>query len=114
MITFDRLYKWSNSNPELPQDRWWAGAEKRFKQKFVFSKVKVMDSPNLLIRSNLIMRGRNLLAKLRSGFEIETGWYTGIPWEERSCKICTLEFVEDEISFLFCAQCINLNTASTT
>ena len=45
-----------------------------------------------------------MLAKLVSGImplEIETGRYTGIPKDERHCKVCNGNVVEDEYHFLF-------------
>ena len=47
---------------------------------------------------------RSLLARLRSGtlpLEIETGRFVGTPLEERTCKICNENVIEDESHFVF-------------
>ena len=48
-------------------------------------------------------RRRRVLAKLRGGtaaLRIETGRWSGLKREERSCRQCTVEEVEDEEHFL--------------
>jgi hypothetical protein len=47
---------------------------------------------------------RSILAKLRLGIlplEIETGRWRSVPINERICKLCTLDRIEDEYHFMF-------------
>ena len=62
------------------------------------------DEPDLYIRSNLSRTQRSHIARLRTGtlpIAIETGRYRHIPANERLCKYCTSEEVEDEFHILF-------------
>ena len=46
---------------------------------------------------------RSLIAKLRSGtlpLAIETGRYTNVPLENRTCTLCSNNLIEDEIHFM--------------
>ena len=46
---------------------------------------------------------RSLIAKLRSGtlpLAIETGRYTNVPIENRTCTLCSNNLIEDEIHFM--------------
>ena len=57
---------------------------------------------------------RSIFCQFRSGIlhlAIETGRYRNIPADERLCKICNLNLVEDEIHFLcFCPRYQELRT----
>ena len=57
---------------------------------------------------------RSIFCQFRSGIlplAIETGMYRNVPADERLCKICNLNLVEDEIHFLcFCPRYQELRT----
>ena len=47
---------------------------------------------------------RSNIAKLRSGtlpLNIELGRYTNVPKEQRTCKMCNYNVIEDELHFMF-------------
>ena len=54
---------------------------------------------------NVINRGhRSSIAQLRAGIlplAIETGRFQNVPLEQRLCKLCTLDLIEDEVHLLF-------------
>ena len=57
-----------------------------------------------LVKSNLSRKKRSVMAKLMTGIlplEVEVGRFQGVPKEERSCRVCGTEAVEDENHFLF-------------
>ena len=88
---------------KLAQDRWWNEAQSKPKLATYVS-FKDRDSPDTLVKSNLKRGIRSLLAKLVSGIfplEVETGCYTSTPRDQRLCKVCNLNLVEDKCHFLF-------------
>ncbi len=92
---------------------WWAEAHKKPKLRS-FIEFKDSTEPTILISNNLPRYQRSLLAKLSCGIlplEIETGRYSGIPANERFCKVCNLPVVEDEYHFLY--SCPLLQTERT-
>ena len=63
--------------------------------------------PSGYLKISLSRFQRSLMAKLRSGIlplALETGRYYRIPIENRFCKLCQNENIEDEIHFLCCCK----------
>ena len=66
--------------------------------------IKKDYKPEQYLMSNLYKYERSLLAQLRIGIlplHIETGRYVNLRPEERLCKICNNQEIEDEVHFLF-------------
>ena len=67
------------------------------------SGVKTCPNPEQYLNLNLPRHQRSAYIKLRCGvlpLEIETGRYHGVALEDRICKLCDLNQVEDETHFL--------------
>ena len=87
----------------LSQERWWNDARTEPKL-CTYVLIKDLSSPDILVKANLKRGICSLLAKLVSGIlplEVETGRYTSTPRDQRLCKICNLNLIEDEFHFLF-------------
>ena len=57
-----------------------------------------------LLQNSLNIKQRSYLSQLRIGIlqiNIEIGRYRSIPLEERLCRLCNMNEIEDEIHFLF-------------
>ena len=55
---------------------------------------------------------RSLLAKFRGGvlpLHVETGRWQNTPWENRICRVCNQNCVEDEFHFLCICESYNLH-----
>ena len=95
-------------------DMWWREAQKKPKLRS-FIAFKDQAEPMNLVHSNLPRYQRSLLAKLSCGIlplEIETGRYSGIPANERFCKVCNLTVVEDEYHFLYSCPLLQLERSA--
>ena len=96
------------------QNGWWNAAlgKPKLRTYIVF---KNISEPDNLVKSNLKRYIRSLLAKLVSGImplEIETGRYTGTKLELRLCRVCNLDYIEDECHFLFTCIAYQLERSS--
>ena len=82
---------------------------------YLFKTAKNHLKPSQYLLSTRNWKTRSLLSKLRLGttnLEIEKGRKIGIPREQRLCKICNSNLIEDEAHFLFECQALSL-TRST-
>ena len=76
------------------------------------SRLKVLGGSSILsictyLKISLSRFQRSLMAQLRLGIlplALETGRYYRIPIENRFCKLCQNEYIEDEIHFLCCCK----------
>ena len=69
-----------------------------------YVKFKDFGDPLILVKCNLPRFQRSLLAKFMCGIfplELETGRYIGTPEEQRLCRVCEEQNVENEIHFIF-------------
>jgi len=94
-----------NNMLEFEQLRWQVHRTTMDKLRY-YNLFKADYSPEPYLLSNISKRQRSLLAQFRAGIlplEIETGRFKNIPLNQRICKICSLNEVEDELHFLlFC------------
>ena len=102
-------------NKFLVQSRreWQIEAERKPKLR-TFLKIHNFDSKQCLVKSQITRYQRSLLSQLKFGIlplKIETDRYQGIPLENRLCRICSENTVEDEIHFLF--SCSALSSVRT-
>ena len=93
---------------------WWEEvAEKPELRTYV--QICMPDDPLVLATSFVKRYDRGLLAKLMLGIlplELEIGRYLNIKPEERFCRTCNLNLVEDEFHFLFtCAALQDIRSA---
>ena len=78
-----------------------------------YIQIKDFTEPALMVKSNLTRNQRSLLSRLLCGIlplEVETGRYTRVDREERYCKICGKEEVENEVHLVF--ECKELRDTS--
>ena len=74
-----------------------------------------MSNQSIMVKANLPWVQRSLLSKLQCGIlplEIETGCYSRVRPDERFCKVCGLNRVEDEYHFLFSCPLLQLERSS--
>ena len=93
----------------------WALESGRKPKLRTYIQVHNFDHVQTLVKSDLSRYQRSLLSQLKFGIlplKIETDRYQGIPLEERICKICNSNSVEDEFHFLF--HCTALSEARIT
>ena len=76
----------------------------RFKPKLrTYVKFKSEFGKEEYLTGYMSRQQRSLLAQFRGGIlplHVETGRWQNIPWEERTCKLCNQNCVEDEFHFL--------------
>ena len=69
---------------------------------------KTSYSPEKYVLLNLKRNERSMLAQFRCGIlplRIETGRYVGEKPEDRLCKMCERQLIEDEMHFLLHVHC---------
>ena len=92
---------------KISMDQWWEEVEKKSKL-HTYVQVRSRDVRNTVVKSNIKRYHRSILNKLLCvilPLEIELGRFLNVKVEERTCKVCNLERIEDECHFLFfCAQ----------
>ena len=84
--------KWKDEIHCKPKLRFY----KQFKHNF--------GTEHYLLHNSLNIKQRSYLSQLRIGIlqiNIEIGRYRSIPLEERLCRLCNMNEIEDEIHFLF-------------
>ena len=82
---------WSNNLMKKPKLR-------------LYRQIKTEYATERYIMLNLDRNQRSILAQLRTGvlpLHVETGRFENKKLEERKCKLCNTEHVEDECHFLF-------------
>ena len=115
--TLDRVYDMGVVEAAIlkySQNGWWNKALGKPKLRMYIA-FKDLAEPDVLVKSNLKRYNRSLLAKLLSGImplEIETGRYTGTKLELRLCRVCNLDYIEDECHFLFTCIAYQLERSS--
>ena len=85
----------------LEREKWQKEVEKKPKLR-LYRLFKQEYAPEPYVNVVTSRAHRSLLAKLRGGsamLEIETGRYTGIPAEQRLCKLCKSD-IGDEAHFI--------------
>ena len=83
--------------------RWQLEASRKPKLR-TFLEIHKFEDIQTLVKSNLSRYQRSLLAQLKFGIlplKIETDRYQGIALNERICKLCNLNAVEDTYHFMF-------------
>ena len=69
-----------------------------------FIRIHDFDHIQTLVKSDVSRYQRSLLTQIKFGIlplKIETDRYQGIPIEQRICKLCNSNLIEDEIHFMF-------------
>ena len=74
--------------------------------------IQIHDFNNIqtLVKSNVSRYQRSLLTQVKFGIlplKIETDRYQGIPLDERICKLCDSDSIEDEVHFMFHCNALN-------
>ena len=88
---------------KLSRQKWHLEAQRKPKLR-TFLKIHNFDKIQLLAKSKITRYQRSLLAQLKFGIlplKIETERYQGTPLENRLCKLCNTNSVEDEMHFMF-------------
>ena len=83
--------------------KWHLEAQRKPKLR-TFVKIHNFDEIQLLAKSNITRYQKSLLAQLKFGIlplKIETERFQGTPLENRLCKLCETNTIEDEIHFMF-------------
>ena len=83
--------------------KWQLESERKPKLRS-FIQIHDFDHIQVLVKSNVSRYQRSLLAQLKFGIlplKIETDRYQGLPLEQRICKLCDSNAVEDELHFMF-------------
>ena len=83
--------------------RWHLEAQNKPKLR-TFLKIHNFDQIQVLAKSQITRYQRSLLSQLKLGIlplKIETERYQGTPLEQRLCKLCDSNQIEDEIHFMF-------------
>ena len=86
----------------LNRDKWWVEACSKPK---LVTFIEIHDRSDIrgIVRHNLSRSNRSILTKFKCGvlpILVETGRYTDIPREKRTCKLCTKNVTETEEHFL--------------
>ena len=84
-------------------EAWLAAVNQKPKLRF-YALFKTMFKPEKYVEMSLSSHERSVLAQIRFGIlklEVETGRYNSTKLEDRLCKICNQNIVEDENHFLF-------------
>ena len=75
-----------------------------------FIQIHDFDNIQTLVKSDVSRYQRSLLSQLKFGIlplKIETDRYQGIPLEERLCKLCNSNSIENELHFMFDCSALN-------
>ena len=98
----------------LSMDMWWKEAvEKRKLRTYV--QLRSRQTKGTIVRSNVKRYHRSILCKLLSGIlllELGTGRFTNVKVEDRTCKVCNLNRIEDESHFLFSCPALQIERSS--
>ena len=76
----------------------------------LYEKLKISYSPEKYVTQNLSPNVRSCIAQFRLGvlpLHVETGRFSGKPKDQRVCKMCNSNVVEDELHFLFMCERYN-------
>ena len=95
-------------------DNWWKEAGEKSKLR-TYTQVTSRDSRGTVVKSNVKRYHGSILCKLLAGIlplEIELGCFINVKEEDRTCKVCNLNRIEDESHFLFCCGPLQLKRSS--